>query len=314
MQVRRFRLTALLLVIPLLLLGAPALAWYSDAGPGAIKLAADENAPAGAVQSPAEVVPSVASKAFLPLIMKPGNGNVSGLVKNAVNAQPIAGASVCVLDTTQCATTNASGQYSLTNIQAGLRTLRATANGFVSLEQTVMVVSGQTATANFDLSPSLTQGEIRIVLSWGENPEDLDSHLWLPTSNQYHVYWWDEGDCSAFPFACLDVDDVTSYGPETITIKQRYPGTYVYGVYHYTGSGTLATSGAHVRVYGSSGLLRDFAVPSGSGLWWHVFNLDAAGNIVVFNSISDTSPGPYDPDGGTLLMAQGSPKSSGQAP
>ena len=144
-------------------------------------------------------------------------------------------------------------------------------------------------------SPTLAQGEIRIVLTWGATPLDLDSHLWLPASNPYHIYYGDKGNCTVFPRACLDVDDQTSYGPETVTIKQRYTGTYVYAVYNYSSDPSITQSNGRVQVYGPTGLLAQYAIPtSGSGRWWYVFDLNGAtGQLTTRNVIRTTSPGPY---------------------
>ena len=116
-------------------------------------------------------------------------GAVSGRVISAVNAQAIPGAQVCILSSNQCVTTNAQGNYSIPNVQAGNQTVRAAASGYTTLQQSANVPAGGTATVNFALSPTLGQGELRIVLTWGASPIDLDSHLWLPPATPYHVYF-----------------------------------------------------------------------------------------------------------------------------
>jgi hypothetical protein len=114
-------------------------------------------------------------------------------------------------------------------------------------------------------------------------------------SNPYHVYWANRGNCNTFPFACLDVDDTTSFGPETITIKQRYAGTYVYAVYNYSNETAITSSGGRVQIYGPSGLVATYNVPtSGNGRWWYVFDLNGStGQITPRNVIQTNSPGPY---------------------
>jgi hypothetical protein len=242
--------------------------------------------------------PAGAAKAYLPLLLRvtaPPPGTVSGRVISAVSTQPIPGAQVCVLSSNQCVTSNAQGNYSISNVVAGNQTVRASATGFSTLQQAVTVPAGGTATLNFALSPTLGQGELRIVLTWGATPLDLDSHLWLPASNPYHVYWANRGNCNTFPFACLDVDDTTSFGPETITIKQRYAGTYVYAVYNYSNETAITSSGGRVQIYGPSGLVATYNVPtSGNGRWWYVFDLNGStGQITPRNVIQTNSPGPY---------------------
>ncbi|MBA4382487.1 MAG: hypothetical protein C0406_07975, partial [Sideroxydans sp.] len=59
---------------------------------------------------------------------------------------------------------------------------------------------------------------MRIVLNWGELPSDLDSHLIFPSN---HIYF-NSKTGSTSSDAKLDVDDTTSYGPETITIEKKH--------------------------------------------------------------------------------------------
>ena len=243
--------------------------------------------------------PPSGRKTYVPLVKKQEaqRGTVAGRVTNATNNAAIPGAQVCVLSTNQCATTNSQGNYSIGQVPTGNQNVRATANGFTQLTETGNVPANSTLTLNFSLSPTLAAGEIRVVLTWGQNPTDLDSHLWLPPSNAYHVYYNARGSCTSSPWACLDVDDITSYGPETITIKQRYNGTYIYAVYNYSNSPSINSSQGVVRVYGQSGLVATFNVPaSGSGRWWYVFDLNGSnGAITPHNVVQANSPAPYAP-------------------
>lgn len=87
---------------------------------------------------------------------------------------------------------------------------------------------------------------IQITLTWGLNPDDLDSHLTIPMSGgtREHVYYGNEsaGD------ADLDTDDTTGYGPEVITVMVLHDGVYRYSVHHFSGSGTISSSDASVNM------------------------------------------------------------------
>jgi len=232
-----------------------------------------------------------------------GDATLEATVVSATTSNPIAGAEVCLVylgeTTNVCATSLSDGSVRLSNLPAGIQTFHVTAPGYVALDQQVVLVGGSSVSATFALSPNLATGELRIVLSWGSDPEDLDSHLWVPPSgartDYYEVFYSDEGNCEADPWACLDVDDTDSYGPETVTIRQQLDGTYVYAVHWYDGVGTWAGSDAHVRVYGPSGLIQDFRAPNdttfGDDSWWYVFDLNN-GQITPKNSLSDTPPLP----------------------
>jgi hypothetical protein len=93
-------------------------------------------------------------RVYLPLVLRtvgPTTGAVAGWVRQASNSQAIPGAQVCVLSSSQCATTNAQGAYSIANVPAGNQTVSASAGGYTTLQQAVSVPAGGTATANFSL-------------------------------------------------------------------------------------------------------------------------------------------------------------------
>lgn len=138
--------------------------------------------------------------------------------------------------------------------------------------------------------------ELRLTLTWGENPEDLDSHLFTPeiSGDPYHIFFANEGSLEQIPFAELDVDDVTSFGPENITINELYPGTYHYAIHHFSGTENITKSEAEVTVSPGIGIPITYKVPeisSGENWWWHVFEIDGStGNIEVVNEISSSPP------------------------
>lgn len=142
----------------------------------------------------------------------------------------------------------------------------------------------------YAMSPVMLQNldGMRIVLNWGAQPADLDSHLVHPST---HVYFSQkQGD-----LANLDVDDVTSYGPETITLEKKKLGVkYLYAVHNFTegdkqGSLTLSnTSQAKVFVYVGSSLVRTFTPPKGkAGNVWVVFGIGENGEFYDINKFTD---------------------------
>ncbi|MHB1123895.1 MAG: hypothetical protein ACYC0T_14390 [Ramlibacter sp.] len=146
----------------------------------------------------------------------------------------------------------------------------------------------------------LTGGQFRTILTWGENPDDLDSHLTGPTSDsssRWHIYYADQ---SSGGVCGLDVDDTTSYGPETVTCPATgsagslLPGVYRYSVHHWGGSGTVGTSGASVRLEFANGTVYNYTPPAsgwaGPNDVWTVFELtvnqDGSVNVAPVNSIT----------------------------
>lgn len=161
--------------------------------------------------------------------------------------------------------------------------------------------------ASFTLTPCLimpTSG-LTIRLTWGAAPTDLDSHLKGP--NATHVYYVSRGSLSAQPFAALDVDDTTSFGPEVITVARLPVGTSEYFVHNYSrflsaSAAGMTSSPTRVEMrYGSQ--IRIFSPPAGEGSnqYWRVFRFVVAGDCsVTFNPVqawtSTTEPG--DPSSG----------------
>ncbi|MDP2359425.1 MAG: hypothetical protein Q8O14_01545 [bacterium] len=126
--------------------------------------------------------------------------------------------------------------------------------------------------------------DYKFILTWGANPSDLDSHLFTPEigGSTHHVYYANRGSAEGPPYAWLDVDDVSSWGPEATTIEQLYPGTYTFAVYEYSGSGTLATSEAHVEVFNGRTRVGGYDVPTtadGDHWWWTVGTVDGATGV-----------------------------------
>jgi hypothetical protein len=68
----------------------------------------------------------------------------------------------------------------------------------------------------YALSPAMRNLDgMRIVLTWGERPADLDSHITYPGN---HIFFRSKKGTDAN----LDVDDTTSFGPETITLERKH--------------------------------------------------------------------------------------------
>ncbi|WP_114326479.1 YfaP family protein [Candidatus Colwellia aromaticivorans] len=133
---------------------------------------------------------------------------------------------------------------------------------------------------------SVKDFSISVTLTWGENPADLDTHLVGP---DYHIYYVEKGSLSGFPFAALDVDDTTSYGPEVLTmLKPTTNGDYVYSVYHFAGTSNITESPTKVEL-NFNGDTFVFSPPEGQGVnkTWNVFKVvvDSDLNVTDLRSL-----------------------------
>lgn len=130
----------------------------------------------------------------------------------------------------------------------------------------------------YALSPSMKSNQdIRVVLSWGAEPMDIDLHALMETNGSEvgHVYYNNKqiGNTS------LDVDDRDGYGPETITIRGGISKKFGFVVRDYTNKTDrnyeLSKSDARVFLYRGDSLIKTFYVPKNrEGNLWKVFAMD----------------------------------------
>lgn len=219
-------------------------------------------------------------------------GTVTGIIKDAFSGQGLSGVSLSFrsgINTTSgtvvlTATTTSGGAYTASNLTPGNYTVQATLANYATMFFTATCLGGQTnANQNASITPVLPAGQTRVVLSWGETPYDLDSHMTVPTTtagtDRFHVYYANRGSSTTSPFVDLDTDDTYSYGPETVTIYQQVSGVYRYSIHDfsngYSSSSTaMGASGAQVKVYRGSSLIATFNVPNQAGTLWTVFELN----------------------------------------
>ncbi len=149
-----------------------------------------------------------------------------------------------------------------------------------------LVVKCPCAGMTYAISPVMKNLDgMRVVLNWGAEPADLDSHIVFPNN---HIYFSNMTGTDAL----LDVDDTTSFGPETITLERKRDGErYVYAVHNFSDgsephSKRLSASQAKVFVYVGQTLIRTYYVPKNQeGNLWTVFAVTESGDFQDFNTI-----------------------------
>lgn len=98
-------------------------------------------------------------------------------------------------------------------LNAGNYTVNVSKEGHITSSFNITIVGGSDMEFNGFITPIGDDNVYRIVLRWGEEPEDLDSHIRGTAGESDEHVFFDRMNGEA---AGLDVDDVTSYGPETI--------------------------------------------------------------------------------------------------
>lgn len=231
--------------------------------------------------------------------------------------------------------TNSTGSFVIPNVPPGNYTLEVSGTAtapasFGEAATTYMtVISAGTSTPasqNVLVAPKINSTEVRIVLSWNAEPKDLDSHFEFGSAVPAQANWnqpnrfcnnatienmkaivpqsppptgyGTDGKPLTRPDICnltLDVDVITGFGPETVTVKNTITGAgnpwtaprRGYTIFNWSKAKkrdttlTIGQSGAVVRVFKSQGLVRTYnAGPSEVGDWWNVFCLDGNRNII----------------------------------
>ncbi len=193
--------------------------------------------------------------------------------------------------------TDSNGDYEFDELPFGYYTMEVVAAGFVQSFRDIVAASADESQAqNFSLSRFIVgEGVLRAVLWWGENPNDLDSHMVGPTPGGnpggFHTWYGDrsaaEGNTAV---ADLDRDDTTSYGPETTTVRTGADGKYYFFIHNYTqntnsrtGVTPITQSGAYVQVYVGRELKTTVYAPSvgPNYVYWNVFTYDKRTNVLT---------------------------------
>ena len=240
-----------------------------------------------------------------------GNGTAIGRLTNALDGKAVSNAVLKIrknwnnftgdLATNNTYQTDTNGYFLINNLPVGYYTIEASKNNFITGYNNIALLSeNPISDYYFSINPEMpSDGNIRIVLTWGENPLDLDSHLIgrKPNGNYFDVYYSNKVyTYNGIAMANLDVDDTSSYGPETETITSDLNGTYVYGIYDYSNGGSsnsnkLSYSNCKITVYMGSQVVAIYNVPTGKiGTFWEVFRINEDRTITPINQIYNYSP------------------------
>lgn len=192
--------------------------------------------------------------------------------------------------------TDASGAYSGENLPTGTFTVVYILDGYDVRVVDMVVTFGDNMFNPITLVQLPQEGEIRIILNWGEMPYDLDAHLTGPTqnTNRFHIYFFRPQYASAAgDTVFLDVDDTYKYGPETVTIKTLFDGMYQYSVHNYSERGQPSASNGifasptTVEVYDGTGLIAEYAAPEPTpGDIWRVFRINVSNGTYSLEAVN----------------------------
>lgn len=138
--------------------------------------------------------------------------------------------------------------------------------------------------------------QYRIILTWGETPLDLDSHLFgsLGAGHTFHLSYANMSyTVTEVTYAQLEHDDTNGYGPETTNILlDGDVGTFRFNVHQYSQQHQLTESDATVVLYKGNQQLLHITVPQGQGYerYWNVFQMVGGQVYVIDRLLQDGSP------------------------
>ncbi len=225
-------------------------------------------------------------------------GTVTGSVVDAQTGEALAGVLIQVSGTGLSATTDASGNFTILNVPAGAATLVASLADYVETTVPVLVLPNITAETSIGMLAIGAGGDnVAVVLAWGENPRDLDLHMSGPdgADGRFHIAYYAR---EPVDFAFLDLDDTTSFGPETITVSPQDDGNFVAGdyqvwIHHFSGQLTFAESSGTITLFAGGAQIAQYSVGSASGdgserIWqvveFSVSESGAVSNVTVLQS------------------------------
>lgn len=185
----------------------------------------------------------------------------------------------------ETASTDQNGFYSI-NLPAGEYTGEISGPGLVP---TYLYASAPSDVFNTNQNETAIRAaassEIKLMLSWGDTPHDLDSHLIGKTidgTDLHTAYYQKTFEENGITYVDLDWDDVNSYGPETTSIRKLRDGKYVFYVNNFSNDSALDTSKAVIKLFKGNSTTPDqvFNVPDGNGdeRVWVAFKIEISNN------------------------------------
>lgn len=195
--------------------------------------------------------------------------------------------------------TDINGTYVIQDLPLGNYTVTMEKEQYVTDSFNIVVTRSGNLNQHGAMVPKTIEGEqseLRVVLTWGATPMDLDSHLvGVSAQDAFHISFMNR---IAFndedKIADLDVDDTDSYGPETVSLyKTDGAMKYHYYIHDYTNreedsSSQLAHSGARLSIFIEGKYKETMYIPTNqSGTLWHAFDYDPINkNIIKVNRFS----------------------------
>jgi|GEM_PF-2472203 len=229
------------------------------------------------------------------------SGTFTGYVIDANTGDTIKAASVAIKNwqktTVDTVVSANNGKFTTATLDPGTYSIVINKDDYYELSIDNKSIAGSIELGNLAICEELAPYQIRVVVQWEDEPNDLDLHLVGPTkksvdttNGRFHIYYPDSrksynegtgeyidgadatGDKST---ASLVQDKTNGYGPEAINIFLGYvSGTYTYTLYNWTGSSWVGKN-ITARVFDSGGEWKELAFPTTATeeRYWKMFRV-----------------------------------------
>ncbi|MHC5111085.1 MAG: carboxypeptidase-like regulatory domain-containing protein [Planctomycetota bacterium] len=227
-------------------------------------------------------------------------GTVTGTVVNAQTGEALQGVTISIDGTNATTATNATGQFTMTTAPEGSRTVSAARTGFVTASVPVTISPTEPAEVSIGLLAISGGGNgVAITLAWGQSPRDLDLHVSGPDgAGRFHVAYY---ALNPVAYASLDLDDTSSFGPETVTVSSQngayVAGTYAVWVHNFSDEAEFDVSSGVITVFAGGLQVAQYQVEDATGdaiedIWRVVeFTVAADGTISDINPFQSYEAG-----------------------
>lgn len=224
-------------------------------------------------------------------------GMVTGVVVNAQTGEKLGGTQLSIEGFDQSTTSGSDGRFTIFTAPEGERTLVANRAGFVEATVPVTVVAeGSTETSIGLLAEGAGGDGIAVILTWGEEPADLDLHVSGPNGSgeRFHIAFFDLRPVS---HASLDLDDLVSFGPETVTVSKTAGEVFVTGdyrvwIHNFSNTPEFDISSAIVTIFAKGEQIGQYRIEDVAGdatqdIWRVVdFTVAADGSVSALNVVN----------------------------
>merc|ERR1712112_708468 len=235
---------------------------------------------------------------------------VTVITKNATNNEALSNVQVNYTlsnQTQDSIITDSNGQGEIhprMDLLPGIMVLTANVEGFEPAVVEVQISEEAIShPVTISLSPMLDpQTEMRLVMNWGQNPQDLDLHVLQidrkSGKETCHTYYENKDGCSGLS---LDVDNTKGgyAGAETITWDDADDFLYLMYVHDWSHEPEthIVESEARIALYlNKSGSPTTMEVPTTDtntySRWWIIGCMDGASSFVKLGLLSENEPSP----------------------